>query len=410
MSYDIQLKFVRDLMKAMHISTHISINPREKISYEIDLGLRAMLFHTDNYTDILHNSMYDAKSNTIYRFFDEYHCNYLFMRLPDTDDDRFFFIGPYLPSALSEEQIKQKSDFLELNTEKYNRLLEYYNSLPIIEDENILFNIINTLAQTLWESSENYAIEYIEYMIPDQIDPICVSPIYETFQNSPYTLTALENNYANEKKLMDAISKGQIHKVNAIASSVYNNGTQQRLSDSLRNRKNYLIILNTLLRKAAEQGGVHPLHIDRLSSAFAQKIEAVHSIDSSLCLQSTMIRKYCILVNEHSLSNYSYLIGKTIILIAYDITADLSLKSIAKQLSVSPAYLSALFKKECGVTLTDYVNKKRIEHALYLLQNTTKLVHTISYECGIQDSNYFIKIFKKHTGLTPQKYREQFAK
>ena len=54
--------------------------------------------------------------------------------------------------------------------------------------------------------------------------------------------------------------------------------------------------------------------------------------------------------------------------------------------------------------------KKRIEHALYLLQNTTKLVHTISYECGIQDSNYFIKIFKKHTGLTPQKYREQFGK
>lgn len=410
MSYDIQLQFVRELLLGMHISSHIAQNPSMHISSEIDLGLRKMLFHTENYLDILHNSMNDAKSNTVYRFYDEYYCNYIFMRLPDPSTDSFFFIGPYLPSPISTEQIRHKTDSLQLSTEKNTQLSMYYNNLPIIEDVNLLFTITNTLANTLWGTPDNYSIEYIDYMIPDGTEPICVVPSYSETKDSSFSLSVLETNYANEKLLMDAVSQGKYHKVNAIASNVYNNGTEQRLSDSLRNRKNYLIILNTLLRKAAEYGGVHPFHIDRTSSSFAKKIEEIYSITDSLSLQNDMIRSYCHLVKRYSISKYSYLVGKTITLIAYDLTADLSLKNIASQLSISPTYLSALFHKECGVTLTDYVNSKRIEHAIFLLNTTNKLINTISCECGIQDTNYFIKLFKKSTGMTPTKYRELIGK
>lgn len=410
MSYDIQLQFVRDLLQGLHVSSHIAEKPTQNISSKIDLGLRAMLFHEENYVNLLYNSMSEAKPNTIYRFFDEYHCNYIFLRLPDTEIEKFFYIGPYLPSPLSEEQVQHKADSLALTTEQCNSFLKYYNNLPIIEDENLLFTIINTLANTLWGSPDHYSMEYIDYMIPDRAEPICVVPAYGDIKESPASLAVLETHYANEKQLMDAVSQGKFHKVNVIASSVYNNGTEQRLSDSLRNRKNYLIILNTLLRKAAEQGGVHPLHIDRMSSTFARKIEEIYSIDYSLHLQNDMIREYCFLVKQYSISKYSYLVGKAQTLIDYDLTADLSLKSIAIQLNVSPSYLSALFRKECDITLTDYVNNKRMEHAIHLLNTTAKLVNVVSYECGIQDTNYFIKLFKKYTGLTPTKYREQMKK
>ena len=93
----------------MHISSHIAINPSERISSEIDLGLRAMLFNVENYTALLHNSMSDAKPNTIYRFFDEYHCNYIFMRLPEVENEKYFYIGPYLPRPASDEQIHHKA-------------------------------------------------------------------------------------------------------------------------------------------------------------------------------------------------------------------------------------------------------------------------------------------------------------
>lgn len=410
MSYEISLQFVRNLLSEMQISSHIATNPSQFISNEIDLGLRGMLFGIDNYVGHLHNSMNRAKPNTVYRFFDEYHCNYIFLRLPDDREESYFYIGPYLPAPPSGEQIRRKADSLGLNDEQYDRFLSYYNRLPIVEDENLLFTITNTLGKTLWGTSDHFSVEYIEYMIPDRIEPICVVPSYGDMKDSPFSLSTLETNYANERYLMEAVSQGKLHKLNHITSAVYNNGTEQRLSDSLRNRKNYLIILNTLLRKAAEQGGVHPLHIDRMSSSFARMIEDVHSMEYSLVLQGDMIRNYCLLVKQHSLSKYSYLVGKTITLISYDLTADLSLKNIAKQLNVNPAYLSSLFHKECEMTLTDYVNNKRMEHAINLLHHTDKLVHVISYECGIQDANYFIKLFKKHTGMTPQKYRETFGK
>lgn len=409
MNYEIQLQFTRDLLHAMHISSYIVYNPTKQISNEIDLGLRAMLFDLENYQEYLQNSMYDARPNVIYRFFDEYYCNYLFLRLPSPKNDTFFYIGPYLPAPILEEQVIRKANVLSLKEDQTKRLLNYYNSLPVVEDENLLFTIANTLANTLWGSPDNYSIEYIDYMIPDRIEPICVVPQPFSVNEPIVPLSVLEQNYANEKQLMDAVSQGKLHKINAIASTVYNNGTEERISDSLRNRKNYLIILNTLLRKAAEQGGVHPLYIDRMSSDFAKKIESVHSVSHSLHLQGDMIREYCLLVKQHSLSKYSHLVGKAITLISYDITADLSLNSLATQLNVSPSYLSALFKKECGVTLTEYVNNRRIEHAITLLHHTDKLIHTIAYECGIQDTNYFIRLFKKQTGLTPQKYREQFC-
>ena len=215
-----------------------------------------------------------------------------------------------------------------------------------------------------------------------------------------------EQNYENEKVLIEAVSKGKLHKVDMIVSSILNQGTGERLTDSVRNRKNYLIILNTLLRKAAEFGEVHPIHIHRLSSEFAQKIEKLYTIGDSLDLQKDMIQKYCLLVKEHSLKKYSHLIGRVITLISYDLTADLSLKYISSLMNVNASYLSATFKKECGETLTEYVHRKRMEAAAFMLSHSDKQIQTIAEECGILDVNYFIKLFKKQYGITPTQYRE----
>ncbi len=192
----------------------------------------------------------------------------------------------------------------------------------------------------------------------------------------------------------------------AVSASVVNNGSDPMRPDSLRARKNDLIILKTLLRKAAEYGGVHPLHIHRLSSRYAVEIEDIRSIKQSLRLQDEMIRGYCLLVKQQSLSRYSYYVGQVITLVQYDLTADLRLKAIAEKLNVNASYLSDLFHREYGCTLTDFVNLQRIEHSLHLLRSTSRPVQQIAADCGFQNAAYFIKVFKKHTEQTPNQYRE----
>ena len=404
MEYEKELDFLRKLLKDMNISSCVVENPGRSIPAEIDLRLRADLFGLQNYADFLQNSMSQAKDHTVYRFYDEYGCNYIFLRLPG--ENRYFFIGPYLLALPTEKQLLQKAAALELSREKADRMRLCYAALPLMEDENLLLTAANTFATHLWGGPEQYAMEYVDYAIPDRYDPI---PYTSTpVQNHDHTidLKMLEQHYASEGKLMDAVREGQLHLVTAMASTVFNNGAEPRLSDSLRDRKNNLVILKTLLRKAAEYGGVHPLHIHRLSAHYAGTIENVHSIRQSIRLQEEMIRSFCQLVKQHSLSRYSYYVGQAITLVQFDLTVNLRLNAVAEKLNVNSSYLSTLFHREVGCTLTEFVNRERIDRGILLLRMTSKSVQDIATECGIQDVNYFIKLFKKQTGLTPARYRE----
>lgn len=179
-----------------------------------------------------------------------------------------------------------------------------------------------------------------------------------------------------------------------------------RLDDPLRNLKNYSIITNTLMRKAAERGGVHPLYLDEISSSFAGQIEQLPSVHAGETLRREMIRSYCKLVRKHSMKRYSPAVQKTLLMIDADLSSDLSLKSLAGAQNINAAYLSTVFKKEVGKTVTQYVNHERIQLAANLLETTQLQIQTIAAHCGILDVQYFSKLFKTHTGKTPKEYRE----
>ena len=120
-----------------------------------------------------------------------------------------------------------------------------------------------------------------------------------------------------------------------------------------------------------------------------------------------MFRSYCRLVRKHSLTQFSKPVQLAMMQIDSDLTADLSLAAIAAEQGLSASYLSALFKKETGQTLTDYVNERRVGTAKELLQHTRLQVQTVAQYCGILDVHYFARMFKKYTGMTPKEYREK---
>ena len=121
-----------------------------------------------------------------------------------------------------------------------------------------------------------------------------------------------------------------------------------------------MVIYNTILRKAAEQGYVHPVYLDEISSKYAKKIENL-TTPQDTSLMKEMARKYCLLVRNYSVRGYSPVIQKVINQINLNLTSDLGLKNLSEMFHISANYLSSLFKKEMGITLTDYVNKRRVE-------------------------------------------------
>ena len=92
------------------------------------------------------------------------------------------------------------------------------------------------------------------------------------------------------------------------------------------------------------------------------------------------------------------------------LTEEISVSSIAAALFLSPNYFSRLFKQATGVGCNEYIVRERIEKAKLLLENTNCRTNRIASMAGYKDTNYFYLAFKKQTGMTPTKYREQFRK
>ncbi|WP_082423169.1 response regulator [Paenibacillus dakarensis] len=85
---------------------------------------------------------------------------------------------------------------------------------------------------------------------------------------------------------------------------------------------------------------------------------------------------------------------------------DVSLQTLAAQVDMHPVYLSKVYKLETGEGLKEYLLRVRMERAVHLLKNTDMKVYEIANQIGYLNAAYFIKVFKKEFGLTPQEYRD----
>lgn len=86
---------------------------------------------------------------------------------------------------------------------------------------------------------------------------------------------------------------------------------------------------------------------------------------------------------------------------------DLSLEMLCKQLHVSPAYLSTLFKQEMGESYISYLTAMRLQKAVELLSETDEKTYSIAAKVGYTEPNYFGYVFKKTYGVSPSKFRSR---
>lgn len=405
-SYIRELDFFKKCLDHQKISYHIYALDHE-IEFE-DLGIRhALGFSTQSYEVLISLFKDNLSPNKLCYLTDEFSCQYIAFLLPEKEHNTAFIIGPYITNTDKDEvlaliqQPKFPSSWLSI-------LQEYYFNLCTMTDIETLNSMIHTLAEIIW-GKNNFTSRYYSCGLLDSIHPFDTPINTQSLLEFSNNIALIEKLYSAENELANAISCGQAARARTIFFNFPLSGIKYK-TEPLRNFKNFSITVNTIFRKAAEQGGVHPLYIDQISNAFMDRIENMNRTDNIFDLWTEMIQKYCALVNTYNTRDYSLPIQKAITRINFDLTADLSLKTTAEYLNVNASYLSALFKKETGYTLTNYVNKKRMEQAAFLLSTTEQSISSIAQQCGILDENYFTKLFKRQYQITPSLYRDAIGK
>lgn len=104
---------------------------------------------------------------------------------------------------------------------------------------------------------------------------------------------------------------------------------------------------------------------------------------------------------------YESIANKVVKLIEEKYNRDITLEGCAAELNFHPVYLGRVFKKETGMSFSDYLIEFRIKLAKEWLKNTTMKISDISEKLNYSNTTAFIRIFRKVVGMTPGQYREQ---
>ena len=131
-------------------------------------------------------------------------------------------------------------------------------------------------------------------------------------------------------------------------------------------------------------------------------------------MQKLYLRQLLILISRFRLADSQdtsnalhNIIQEAVTYISKNVSADLSLQTLALKYNVSPNYFSKQFKSLTGIGLNEYINIARVTAAEKILIKTNKPITEVALECGFNDSNYFAAVFKKLKGVTPKKYSIQ---
>lgn len=152
--------------------------------------------------------------------------------------------------------------------------------------------------------------------------------------------------------------------------------------------------------------------IDRIFDSLCQKSPAYEFIFLS-CIYNLIgeISAKSPLKSRHSLKNDKYEKIKTALaIIEENYSSPFTLTELSESLGMSPNYFCRFFKEMTQKTPFDYINIYRINVACELLSDGDTSITDIAYSCGFNDLSYFIKLFKKHKGMSPKAYRNSLNK
>ena len=353
MNYEKELSFFQKILENYRINSCIMTDG--DTSYRMaDRGLRDSLGLSEDYDQLFCTRHETLKENTIFLLTDNFSCNYIFILLPESENKKTFIAGPYIDREFTQKMLIDAANQYDIPSSLCNQIEKYYTTVPVYADKDIVSSLFISLGELLWGSMDNFTVKSLSLIAPERNFPEVVERLGNHIDDPLLAMKMLESRYEGERKLMKAVSQGIAHKAEQMISNSTELMLEMRVPDPIRNMKNYVIVANVLLRKAVEQGGVHPFYIDGVSSDFAKKVEKIKSVQEGIDMMHDMIYKYCALVKNHSMKNYSLLVQKVITVIDSDLTADLSLHRQAEMLNVNASYLSTLFKKETGMNPKDF--------------------------------------------------------
>lgn len=227
------------------------------------------------------------------------------------------------------------------------------------------------------------------------------------FINREYNVSHLS--YDREIAFFESIKTGNEEEAMRLFKPLNSESLGKLSDDGLRNLKYHFIITVAFITRYCIEGGMEMEVAYNLSDIYIQSIDKCATQEEIHRLHKEVIADYANRMKSiQKTSAFSKAILICLDYIYDNLHTKISLEQLAEQVNLSTSYLSKLFHREVGLTISAYITKKRIEAAENMLKYSDYTCTDISNYLCFSSESHFIQVFKKNTGYTPKNYREKF--
>lgn len=312
-------------------------------------------------------------------------------------------IGPSIYYPLSDNRV---NGIINDSLAFFNRdkVIQYYSSIPTIPHEKLLnicsiafqlFNHVFISPETVLERNGELAEPNLKMKKTDLV-------ISKNLQSNIY------HERLFEKKMIEIIKEGRVEELTHLPTLKEEEVASVLSKTSyFRSNKNHIITLITLVSRAAIEGGLHDEVAFSLHDRFIQQLEEITTLEEIRELAKEVLYTYAEKVRQAKNERYSKTVTTCKDYIYKHIYENIAHNDIARKAELSPKYLSVLFKKEVGITVSEYIQQTKVNEAKKLLAYSKTPISEICTLLNFNDQSYFTKVFKKVTGVTPMYFRER---
>ncbi len=180
--------------------------------------------------------------------------------------------------------------------------------------------------------------------------------------------------------------------------------------DPVTNLKYHFAITAAFVTRLCIESGMELEQAFRLSDFYILRLDTLYTCQAVINLHDQMVLDFTgkmrILTRSPGMSKP---VNICINYIYAHIKERITIENLAEYSGLSASYLSRLFKKETGVSVSDYIREKKIEKAQHLLKFCDYSLIEIANYLSFSSQSHFIQLFKDFTGITPKKYRDLYS-
>lgn len=320
--------------------------------------------------------------------------------------DSFFgglVAGPIIMNT-KENQFNKDSLLNKVDSpEMLETLSNYFENIAVTDPirTNYLGNILFMMASKEIENYQSLLAEKKKRMVQQ-------CKINEQIQMYKDMLVANNNIYEKEKVLFAKVRSGNIVEARIILNDLlalifFEEGGKIEVI------KARGMELCSLLSRAAIEGGAPLKDMLAFNYLLFEDLNKLHTLEEVSFWMLKVLDYYTENAVNLSSTKNTDIIKKSIIYINKHFRVSIKLDDVASHVHLNSTYFSTLFKKEIGMSFSEYVQKIRVEESKYLLTSTTNSILDIAISVGFDSQSYFCKVFKKYTELSPKKYRLKYS-